>query len=173
MRNVRARVIASIAPAYFALAVLGGAVAFASTVMRAEPGSGPVGDHAIPQPWMPGYGAVKGCAQCPGVAGMGVKGDLVGDPHLDRLRPEGAGQWLRERAVATSSWRSSTSSSRMPGTRRSASSKRKPSGRLTLIPAPNAYELPDFYEIHLWLGKKNPKGLFADSNPPAPPRICA
>ncbi len=36
---------------------------------------------------------------------------------------------------------------------------------LTLTKAPNAYELPDFYELHLWLWKANPAGLFADWNP--------
>ncbi len=35
----------------------------------------------------------------------------------------------------------------------------------TLVTAPNAYELPDFYELHLWLWKTNPNGLFADWNP--------
>ena len=35
----------------------------------------------------------------------------------------------------------------------------------TLVTAPNAYDLPDFYELHLWLWKTNPNGLFADWNP--------
>ena len=108
-----------------------------------------------------GYGPVKGCAQNPGVGGMGqhyVKGDLVGD-----RTSTGSGRkpWSTSpaRAAATSSWRSSTSSSRTPGTRRSARTRRSLFGkRLSLVTAPNAYELPDFYEIHLWLWKKNPTG---------------
>jgi len=37
--------------------------------------------------------------------------------------------------------------------------------RFELVPAGNRYGLPDFYELHVWLWKQNPNGLFADYNP--------
>jgi hypothetical protein len=36
---------------------------------------------------------------------------------------------------------------------------------MTEVPEPNRYELPGFYQIHVWLWKHNPSGLFADHNP--------
>jgi hypothetical protein len=38
-------------------------------------------------------------------------------------------------------------------------------GQLTnLVPEPNRYGLPAFYEIHVWAWQDNPKGSFADFN---------
>lgn len=115
-----------------------------------------------------GYGKVKGCAQNPGVGAMGqhyVKGDLVGNPALDPLRPEalvfeprGDGSYRLvavEYLVLKSDWEAANGNT-VP---------RLYDKAFTLITAPNAYELPDFYELHLWLWKMNPKGLFADWNP--------
>jgi hypothetical protein len=34
-----------------------------------------------------------------------------------------------------------------------------------LIQEPNRYGLPDFYELHAWLWKHNPSGMFEDWNP--------
>ncbi len=34
-----------------------------------------------------------------------------------------------------------------------------------LVPAGNRYGLPDFYELHAWIWKANPNGLFDDWNP--------
>lgn len=115
-----------------------------------------------------GYGPVKGCAQKPGVGGMGqhyAKGALVEDPALNPLRPEilvfeprGDGSYRLvavEYIVLKADWEKAH-----PGT-----TPRLYDKALTLVSAPNAYELPDFYEIHLWLWKKNPLGLFADYNP--------
>jgi hypothetical protein len=34
-----------------------------------------------------------------------------------------------------------------------------------LVPAGNRYGLPDFYELHAWLWKNNPAGMFEDWNP--------
>jgi hypothetical protein len=34
-----------------------------------------------------------------------------------------------------------------------------------LIPAGNRYGLPDFYELHAWVWKHNPLGMFNDWNP--------
>jgi hypothetical protein len=35
----------------------------------------------------------------------------------------------------------------------------------TLTPAGNRYGLPDFYELHAWVWKNNPLGMFNDWNP--------
>jgi hypothetical protein len=35
----------------------------------------------------------------------------------------------------------------------------------TLVPAGNRYGLPDFYELHVWLWRSNPSGMFQDWNP--------
>ena len=34
-----------------------------------------------------------------------------------------------------------------------------------LVPAGNRYGLPPFYELHAWLWKHNPAGMFEDWNP--------
>jgi hypothetical protein len=34
-----------------------------------------------------------------------------------------------------------------------------------LVPAGNRYGLPDFYELHAWIWKSNPLGMFDDWNP--------
>jgi hypothetical protein len=33
------------------------------------------------------------------------------------------------------------------------------------VGSPNRYGLPEFYELHVWAWKENPKGTFADWNP--------
>jgi hypothetical protein len=35
----------------------------------------------------------------------------------------------------------------------------------TFVPAGNRYGLPDFYELHAWIWKGNPRGVFDDWNP--------
>jgi hypothetical protein len=171
MRNIRARFIASIA-LVSVVATLGAAVALAGNNDEGRN----LGDvraatapfHNLDVAMAAGYGAVKGCAQNPGVGGMGqhyVKGALVGDPALDALRPEalvyeprdGGGYRLVaiEYIVLKDAWHAANGSN-------------PPSlfgKRLSLVTAPNAYDLPDFYELHLWLWKSNPLGLFADWNP--------
>jgi len=171
MRSTRARFIAAIA-LMSVIAVLGAAVASAG-----DNGDGRnLGDvraattpfHNLDIAMAAGYGPVKGCAQKPGVGAMGqhyVKGALVGDPALDTLRPEAlvyeprAGGGYRlvaiEYIVLKDAWHAANGSNppRLFGK------------QLELVTAPNAYQLPDFYEIHLWLWKKNPLGLFADWNP--------
>jgi hypothetical protein len=94
-----------------------------------------------------------------------VKGDLVGDPKLDRLRPEvlvyepradGGYQLVAvEYVVLKDDWHKANGS-RAP---------RLFGRRLTLVTAPNRYGLPDFYEIHAWVWKANPRGVFDDWNP--------
>lgn len=171
MRNLRTRLIASIALMSI-FVMLGGAVASAGSsdggrklpnVLRAT-----AAFHNLDVAMAAGYGAVKGCAKNPGVGGMGqhyVKGDLVGDPALDRLRPEALVYEPRanggyrlvavEYIVLKDAWHEANGDAppRLFGK------------RLSLVMAPNTYELPDFYEIHAWIWKKNPNGLFADWNP--------
>jgi hypothetical protein len=36
---------------------------------------------------------------------------------------------------------------------------------LTLVPSPNRYDIPAFWQIHVWLYESNSAGLFADFNP--------
>lgn len=35
----------------------------------------------------------------------------------------------------------------------------------TLVPSPNRYNIPAFFELHAWIWEKNPDGVFADFNP--------
>ncbi len=163
MRNKRARFIASIA-LVSVVAMLGAAVAYAGNnddgqnLSDVRAATAPF--HNLDVAMAAGYGAVKGCAQNPGVGGMGqhyVKGDLVADPALDTLRPEalvyeprgGGGYRLVavEYIVLKDAWHAANGSS----------PPRLFDEPLMLVPAPNAYGLPDFYEIHLWLWKNNPQ----------------
>lgn len=34
-----------------------------------------------------------------------------------------------------------------------------------LVASPNGYGLPPFYELHAWIWKHNPRGMFDDWNP--------
>ena len=107
------------------------------------------------------------CIDRPGVGAMGVhyvNGSLVGDALLDPARPEalvyeplGDGR-LRlvaaEYIVFQAAW--------------DAVHDAPPTlfGRpLALVPAGNRYGIPAFYELHVWLWKPNPRGLFDDWNP--------
>jgi hypothetical protein len=115
-----------------------------------------------------GYAEFYVCTDKTGTGGMGqhyVKGSLVEDPALDRLRPEvlvyeprregGFRLVAVEYVVLKDAWHA-------------ANGSRKPRlfGRtLKLVTAPNRYGLPDFYEIHAWIWKANPRGIFDDWNP--------
>ena len=35
----------------------------------------------------------------------------------------------------------------------------------TLVPSPNRYGIPAFYELHAWAWEENPTGMFQDWNP--------
>jgi hypothetical protein len=37
--------------------------------------------------------------------------------------------------------------------------------KFTFVAAGNRYGLPDFYELHVWLWRPNPSGIFSDWNP--------
>jgi hypothetical protein len=119
-----------------------------------------------------GYGLLTdaakiACIDKPGVGAMGihyVKGSLVGDGAVYALTPEALvyeptkNGKLRlvalEYVVFQDAWDKAHSS--------------KPSlfgQKFTLVPAGNRYGLPAFYELHVWLWKKNPSGMFSDWNP--------
>jgi len=36
---------------------------------------------------------------------------------------------------------------------------------MTFVDEPNRYELPPFYQVHVWVWKNNPHGMYADHNP--------
>jgi hypothetical protein len=114
-----------------------------------------------------GYGEFYVCTDEEGVGGMGqhfVNGELVGDPRLRIRKPEvlvyepkangGYRLVAVEYVVFQADW--------------DATHDKPPKlfGRtLTLIPAGNRYGLPPFYELHVWLFKRNPLGRFNDWNP--------
>lgn len=115
-----------------------------------------------------GYAEFYVCTDKSGVGAMGqhfVKGALVEDPALDRLRPEvlvyeprregGLRLVAVEYVVLKAAWHDANGAARP-----------KLFGRtLSLVRAPNRYGLPDFYELHAWIWKTNPRGRFDDWNP--------
>jgi hypothetical protein len=108
------------------------------------------------------------CIDQPGAGGMGVhfaNGTLVGDAVVKAATPEAlvyepqSNGRLRlvaaEYIVFQDAWDDSGHSS-------------PPSlfgQQFELIPAPNRYGLPPFYELHAWMWKHNPSGMFNDWNP--------
>ena len=114
-----------------------------------------------------GYGPFYVCTDEAGEGAMGqhyVNGALVGDPSIDPLRPEALvyepmpGGGLRlvgvEWVVFQADW--------------DAAHGAPPSlfGRsFALVGAGNRYGLPAFYELHAWIWRPNPRGMFDDWNP--------
>jgi hypothetical protein len=119
-----------------------------------------------------GYGLFRdaagiACIDNPGVGGMGihyVNGALVGDPDENLRTPEalvydpdehgrlklGALEYIVDKAA----WDATHSGPpRLFGQDFEA------------IPAGNRFGLDPFYELHVWLWKPNPRGLFDDWNP--------
>jgi len=115
-----------------------------------------------------GYESFYLCTDATRLGGMGqhyVKGSLVENPALDKLRPEvlvyeprkdGGYQLVAvEYVVLKDAWHKANGS-RTP---------RLFGQRLKLVPAGNRYGLPAFYQLHAWIWKANPRGLFDDWNP--------
>jgi hypothetical protein len=114
-----------------------------------------------------GYGPFYLCTDQAGEGAMGqhyVNGGLVGDPAIDPLAPEalvyepmpGGGYRLVgvEYVTFQDAW--------------DANHANPPSlfGRtFALVGAGNRYGLPAFYELHVWLWRPNPSGIFNDWNP--------
>jgi hypothetical protein len=122
--------------------------------------------HDVPAAEGAGYGPFYVCTDQAGVGAMGqhyVNGALVGDPSIDPLRPEALvyepkpGGGLRlvgvEWVVFQADW--------------DAAHGAPPSlfGRsFALVGAGNRYGLPAFYELHAWIWRPNPRGMFDDWN---------
>jgi len=155
------------------VAVLGTAAA-----VSAEPGGTSLADvraatagfHDIDVAIADGYGEFYVCTdnETPGVGAMGqhyVKGDLVGDPAIDPLRPEALvyepkpdGGWRLvgvEYVVLQADWHAAFG----------ATTPTVMGLSLKAVDAPNRYGLPPFYQRHVWLWRNNPAGTFEDWNP--------
>jgi hypothetical protein len=127
------------------------------------------GYHNIDKALSAGYGEFRdlqgiACIDNPGTGGMGIhyaNGDLVdgvvsaATPEALVYEPEPNGR-LRlvavEYIVPQPAWAHSSPPSLF-------------GEEFTLIPEPNRYGLPPFYELHAWLWKHNPSGMFEDWNP--------
>jgi len=123
--------------------------------------------HELPAAVAAGYGPFYICTDQTGEGAMGqhyVNGALVGTTEVDALTPEalvyepmpGGGYRLVgvEYVTFQEAWDAEHSS--------------PPSlfGRnFKLIQAGNRYGLPAFYELHAWLWRPNPSGIFNDWNP--------
>lgn len=114
-----------------------------------------------------GYGAFHVCTEEPGVGAMGqhfANGALVGDAVIDAEQPEvlvyepkasgGYRLVAVEYVVFAEAWDAENGAPPVLYGR-----------TFSLIPAPNRYGLPPFYELHAWLWEPNPSGLFNDWNP--------
>lgn len=157
-----------------AIAVVGGAVAIAGNTSSAVQGElnqtkqATDAFHNLDLALAAGYESFYLCTDQARVGAMGqhyVKGALVEDPALDKLRPEvlvyeprrdGGYQLVAvEYVVLKDAWHQANGSKR----------PQLFGKRLKLVTAPNRYGLPDFYEIHAWIWKGNPRGTFDDWNP--------
>lgn len=114
-----------------------------------------------------GYGPLHTCTDHnAGLGAMGqhyVKGAVVGDLEFDFSQPEvlvyeplGNG---KSRLVAVEFVVFAE-----PWDAVNASPPRLFGRELALVPAPNRYGVPSFYQIHVWLWKNNPAGIFNDWN---------
>jgi hypothetical protein len=149
----------------------GAASAFADGgLAAARAGTAPLHSNAAAQ--AAGYGLLVdaagiACIDRPGEGGMGihyVNGALVGDddvvagaPELVVYEPTENGR-LRlvaaEYVVFQAAWDATH-----------ASPPELFGREFELVPAGNRYGLPPFYELHAWLWKHNPAGMFDDWNP--------
>jgi hypothetical protein len=115
-----------------------------------------------------GYGSLHECTDHNGTLGaMGqhyVAGDAVDDADFDLTRPEvlvyepmpnGRSRLVAvEFVVFADVWA------------RVSSDPPTLFGReLQLVSAPNRYDVPAFWQIHVWLWRNNPSGIFSDWNP--------
>jgi hypothetical protein len=106
------------------------------------------------------------CVSGPEFGAMGVhyvNPDLLGDGMLDAAQPEAlvyepTGEGMSfvavEYIVISEAWH--------------AANEAPPvlmGQHFHLVGSPNRYGLPAFYELHVWAGKENPNGTFADWNP--------
>ena len=163
--------LAAIAASISILVPTGTAVAAPNGLSSARAGTAGFHNHGAAV--SAGYGLLTdaagiACIDKPGAGGMGVhyaNGTLVGDPAVDAATPEvlvyepQKNGRLRlvsvEYVVLQSAWED-------------AGNEAAPSlfgHEFELIPAGNRYGLPPFYELHAWIWKHNPSGMFDDWNP--------
>ena len=150
------------------LAIVGGSAALAAGQGQlAAVRAATEGFHSVASAEGAGYGEFYVCTDHTTDGAMGqhyVNGTLVGDPAIDPLRPEALvyepkrGGGLRlvgvEYVVFQEAW--------------DATHDAPPAlfGRtFALIEAGNRYDLPAFYELHAWIWRPNPSGIFSDWNP--------
>ncbi len=113
-----------------------------------------------------GFGPFYVCTDEAGAGAMGqhyVNGDRGAHPSLDEANPEvlvyaplrGGGYRLVgvEYVVIAADWDALH-----------ASPPQLFGRTLKRVPAGNRYGLPDFYEIHAWIWRPNPRGMFDDWN---------
>lgn len=113
-----------------------------------------------------GFAPFYVCTDEAGAGAMGqhfVNGARVGDPSLDETKPEvlvyaptpGGGYRLvgLEYVVLAADWDATHAAAPVLFGR-----------TLKRVPAGNRYGLPDFYELHAWVWRPNPRGLFDDWN---------
>jgi hypothetical protein len=113
-----------------------------------------------------GYGSFYVCTDEPGIGAMGqhyVNGALVADPAIDARHPEAmvyapTARGLRlaavEYIVMQADWDALH-----------AAPPRLFGHDFGLVTTPNRYGLPAFYELHAWVWKWNPLGMFYEWNP--------
>ncbi|MEP7188600.1 MAG: hypothetical protein ABI901_05315 [Roseiflexaceae bacterium] len=112
-----------------------------------------------------GYALLHGCVSGPQEGAMGIhyaNGGLVGDGELDAMHPEallyepkdGKLQLVGvEYIVIADAW-----NAKHPAPPVLMGQLFNYSG------APNRFGIPAFYELHVWAGRTNPAGVFADWN---------
>jgi hypothetical protein len=166
-RGGRIRVLLMAGVAVVSLAViLGGAVLGADNGKIAAAREATARYHDLDAALADGFGPFYVCTDEDGAGAMGqhfVNGDRVGDPSLDELAPEvlvyaplrGGGYRLVgvEYVVLADAWDALH-----------ASPPQLFGRTLKRIPAGNRYGLPDFYELHAWIWRPNPRGMFDDWN---------
>ena len=113
-----------------------------------------------------GYGPFLGCVSGPDHGAMGVHFvnlALYGDGKLDASKPEAliyepSGGRMRlvgvEFIVDAATWL--TAHNNMPPVLEGQV--------LNLVTSPNRYNLPAFFELHVWAWRENPQGAFVDWN---------
>ena len=113
-----------------------------------------------------GYGPAFGCVTGPDHGAMGihyVNGDLVGDGKIDVDRPEAliyepVGNKRRlvgvEFIVDAATWLKNHNNT--PPLLEGQD--------FQFVAAPNRFNLPDFFELHVWAWRDNPQGAFVDWN---------
>ena len=112
-----------------------------------------------------GYGPAFGCVTGPDHGAMGihyVNGPLVGDGKIDLETPEaliyepvGGGRKLVgvEYIVDAATWmKNNPAPPQLDGQ------------DFQFVAAPNRFQLPDFFELHVWAWRDNPNGAFVDWN---------